>query len=539
MTLSQFPWLTTIIFFPILASAAIPLIPDKEGKGNPIRWYAMVIGLIDFALIVAAFYTQYDFSGSGLQLVEEYTWIPTLGLKWSVGVDGLSMPLVLLTGFITTLATLAAWPVTLKPRFFYFLLLAMYGGQIAVFTVQDMLVFFLAWELELIPVYLLLAIWGGYKRLYAATKFILYTAGSSLFILVAALAMAFYGDTVTFDLRELSAKDYGLTFQLLVYGGLLLAYAVKLPIVPLHTWLPDAHGEATAPVHMLLAGILLKMGGYALIRMNAEMLPQAHAYFAPVLVVLGVVNIIYAALTSFAQRNLKRKIAYSSISHMGFVLIGIASYTDLGLSGAVLQMISHGLIGASLFFLVGATYDRTHTLILEEMGGVGKRMPKIFAMFTACSLASLALPGMSGFVAELMVFVGFFTSDAYSLTFRIIVVFLAAVGVILTPIYLLSMLREIFFGAENKELVEHEALVDAEPREVFIIACLLVPIIGIGLYPKGMTQIYDMKTIALNSRMRASVPSLVQTSAQPKTGAIAAIAAMPNSPVQAPALPLK
>ena len=534
MTLSQFPWLTTIIFLPLLASSAIPLIPDKAGKGNPIRWYALMVGLIDFALIVTAFYTQYDFNASGLQLVEEYNWLPTLGLKWSVGVDGLSMPLVLLTGFITTLATLAAWPVTLKPRFFYFLILAMYGGQIAVFAVQDMLVFFLVWELELIPVYLLLAIWGGYKRLYAATKFILYTAGSSLFILVAGLAMAFYGDTITFDLRELGLKEYGLTFQLLVYGGLLVAYAVKLPIVPLHTWLPDAHGEATAPVHMLLAGILLKMGGYALIRMNAEMLPQAHAYFAPVLVVLGVVNIIYAALTSFAQRNLKRKIAYSSISHMGFVLIGIASYTDLGLSGAVLQMVSHGLIGASLFFLVGATYDRTHTLILEEMGGVGKRMPKIFAMFTACSLASLALPGMSGFVAELMVFVGFFTSDAYSMTFRVIVVFLAAVGVILTPIYLLSMLREIFFGAENKELVEHEVLVDAEPREVFIIACLLVPIIGIGLYPKGMTQIYDMKTTALNSRMRASVPSLMQMSTQsPKTGAIASMA---QPPMKAPAL---
>jgi NAD(P)H-quinone oxidoreductase subunit 4 len=324
--------------------------------------------------------------------------------------------------------------------------------------------------------------------------------------------MAFYGDTVTFDLHTLGLKDYTLNFQLLVYGGLLVAYAVKLPIVPLHTWLPDAHGEATAPVHMLLAGILLKMGGYALIRMNVEMLPAAHAYFAPALVVLGVVNIIYAALTSFAQRNLKRKIAYSSISHMGFVLIGIASYTDLGLSGAVLQMVSHGLIGASLFFLVGATYDRTHTLILEEMGGVGQKMPKIFAMFTACSMASLALPGMSGFVAELMVFVGFFTSDAYSTTFRLIVVVLAAVGVILTPIYLLSMLREIFFGAENKELTEHEALIDAEPREVFIIACLLVPIIGIGLYPKGMTQIYDAKTLALTSRMRASVPSLVQVS---------------------------
>ena len=230
------------------------------------------------------------------------------------------MPLVILTGFITTLAIMAAWPVTLKPKLFYFLMLAMYGGQIAVFAVQDMLLFFLVWELELVPVYLILSIWGGKRRLYAATKFILYTAGGSLFILIGALTMAFYGDTATFDMSAIAAKNFPVNLQLLLYAGFLIAYGVKLPIFPLHTWLPDAHGEATAPAHMLLAGILLKMGGYALFRMNAGMLPDAHAIFAPVLVILGVVNIIYAALTSFAQRNLKRKIAYSSISHMGFVL---------------------------------------------------------------------------------------------------------------------------------------------------------------------------------------------------------------------------
>ncbi|MCG8364262.1 MAG: NAD(P)H-quinone oxidoreductase subunit 4, partial [Pseudanabaenales cyanobacterium] len=401
-----------------------------------------------------------------------------------------------------------AWPVTLKPRLFYFLMLAMYSGQIGVFAVQDMLLFFFMWELELIPVYLLLAIWGGKKRLYAATKFILYTAGGSLFILVAGLAMAFFGDSITFDMSALMAKDFPLKLQVLLYLAFLVAYAVKLPIIPLHTWLPDAHGEATAPVHMLLAGILLKMGGYALIRMNVEMLPDAHAVFAPLLVIFGVVNIIYAALTSFAQRNLKRKIAYSSISHMGFVTIGIASYTNLGLSGAILQMVSHGLIGASLFFLVGATYDRTHTLILNEMGGVGKKMPKIFAMFTTCSLASLALPGMSGFVAEIMVFVGFATSDAYSSTFKLIVVILMGFGVILTPIYLLSMLREIFYGPENKELIENEILVDAEPREVFIIASLLVPIIGFGLYPKLLTQVYDAKTQQVTGQLRSTAVEL-------------------------------
>jgi NAD(P)H-quinone oxidoreductase subunit 4 len=525
MELAQFPWLTVTILLPITAALFIPFIPDKDGK--TVRWYALTIGLIDFVLLVAAFYLNYDFSDSGLQLAESYTWVSQLDLKWSVGADGLSMPLILLTGFITTLAILASWPVTLKPKLFYFLMLAMYSGQLGVFAVQDMLLFFFMWELELIPVYLLLSIWGGKKRLYAATKFILYTAGGSLFILVAALAMAFYGDVVSFDMTTLAAKDYPLKFQLFMYAAFLVAYAVKLPIFPLHTWLPDAHGEATAPVHMLLAGILLKMGGYALIRMNLGMLPDAHTVFAPILIIFGIVNIIYAALTSFAQRNLKRKIAYSSISHMGFVIIGIASFTNLGLSGAVLQMVSHGLIGASLFFLVGATYDRTHTLILNEMGGVGKKMPKIFAMFTTCSLASLALPGMSGFVAELMVFVGFATSDAYSFTFRLIAVILMAVGVILTPIYLLTMLREIFYGPENQELIEHEVLIDAEPREVFIIACLLVPIIGFGLYPKLLTQIYDTTTISLTNNLRTHAFAMSE-SIQP-------LAFLPR--VQAPALP--
>ena len=508
MDFANFPWLSTIILFPIVAALFLPIIPDKDGK--TVRWFALTVGLINFVIIVAAFYTSYDFSSSELQLVESYTWVEAIGLRWSVGADGLSMPLILLTGFITTLATLAAWPVTFKPKLFYFLMLLMYGGQIAVFAVQDMLLFFFTWELELVPVYLILSIWGGKKRLYAATKFIIYTAGGSLFILIAALTMAFYGDTVTFDMTAIANKDFGINLQLLLYGGLLIAYGVKLPIFPLHTWLPDAHGEATAPAHMLLAGILLKMGGYALLRMNAGMLPDAHALFGPVLVILGVVNIVYAALTSFAQRNLKRKIAYSSISHMGFVLIGMASFTDLGTSGAMLQMISHGLIGASLFFMVGSTYDRTHTLMLDEMGGVGKKMKKIFAMWTTCSFASLALPGMSGFVAELMVFVGFATSDAYSPTFRVIIVILAAIGVILTPIYLLSMLREILYGPENKELVEHEALVDAEPREVFVVACLLIPIIGIGLYPKAVTQIYASTTENLTSVLRASMPSLNQ-----------------------------
>ncbi|QEY32879.1 NAD(P)H-quinone oxidoreductase subunit 4 [Synechococcus sp. RSCCF101] len=523
-----FPWLSASILFPIGAALFIPFIPDP-GNGRQVRWFALGVALTTFLITVGAYLNGYDPGSSELQLVERVSWLPDVGLAWSVGADGLSMPLILLTSFITALAVLAAWPVTFKPRLFYFLILAMDGGQIAVFAVQDMLLFFLAWELELLPVYLLLAIWGGKKRQYAATKFILYTAGSSLFILLVALAMGFFGGgTPSFEYTELAVKSFGRGFQVLCYAGLLIAFGVKLPIVPLHTWLPDAHGEATAPVHMLLAGILLKMGGYALLRFNAQLLPEAHAQFAPLLVVLGVVNIIYAALTSFAQRNLKRKIAYSSISHMGFVLIGIGSFSDLGTSGAMLQMISHGLIGASLFFLVGATYDRTHTLQLDEMGGVGQKMRIMFALWTVCALASLALPGMSGFVSELMVFAGFATSEAYSLSFRVVMAILAAVGVILTPIYLLSMLREIFFGRENAELASHTNLVDAEPREVYVISCLLVPIIGIGLYPRLMTDSYKASIEALVARDRIAY-------AQVAPGAAPGLI-RPAAPLQAPAL---
>jgi NAD(P)H-quinone oxidoreductase subunit 4 len=525
----EFPWLTTIILLPLAAALAIPAIPDKTGK--TVRWYALGVGLIDLALSVWAFWSHYDWQNSTLQLAESYPWVPQLGLNWSVAVDGLSMPLIVLTGLVTTLATFAAWNVTNKPRLFYFLMLAMYSAQIGVFAAQDMLLFFLIWELELVPVYLLISIWGGPKRQYAATKFILYTALSSIFILVAGLAMAFYGDTVTFDMAAIGQKNFPVAFQLLAYAGLLIAFGVKLPIFPLHTWLPDAHGEASAPVSMILAGVLLKMGGYGLIRMNIEMLPDAHVHFAPVLVVLGVVNIVYGALTAFAQDNLKRRLACSSISHMGFVLIGIASYTELGLNGAMLQMISHGLIAAALFFLAGVAYERTHTLAIEKMGGMAKYMPKVFALFTAGSMASLALPGMSGFVSELTVFLGLSTSDAYTSSFKVVMILLAAVGLILTPIYLLSMLREVFTGAENPKLMADPwELVDAKPREIFITACLLLPIIGIGLYPKLATQTYDVKTVAVAAQVRQALPLVAQQRQIMYSGFIAPKLSAPESP---------
>ena len=504
----EFPWLTTIIVLPLVSAFIIPLIPDKYGKN--VRNYSLFVALANFTLIVYGFWQNYDIHNANFQLQESYAWLPAIGLNWSLGVDGLSMPLIVLSGLISTLAILASWQVQHKSKLYYFLLLILYSAQIGVFAAQDILLFFLMWELELVPVYILISIWGGKKRLYAATKFILYTALASIFILVSGLAMAFYGGNFTLDMVELGLKDYPLALEVLVYAGFLIAFGVKLPIFPLHTWLPDAHSEASAPVSMILAGVLLKMGGYGLIRMNMEMLPSAHIKFAPLLITLGVINIIYGAFTAFGQTNLKRRLASSSISHMGFVLVGIASFTDLGTNGAVLQMLSHGLIAAALFFLSGVMYQHTHTLMMDEMGGMAKIMPKTFAMFTATSMASLALPGMSGFVSELSVFLGVIQSDAYSPTFRVVITLLAGVGLILTPIYLLSMLRVVFYGNNDAGLRLEGFSFDAKPREIFITACLIVPIIGIGLYPKLATNVYDLKTVEVASKVRASLPIIVQ-----------------------------
>jgi NAD(P)H-quinone oxidoreductase subunit 4 len=531
MTSAQFPWLTAIVLLPLVGSLLIPILPDKEGK--TVRWYALGVGIADFILMCYAFWKNYDPSSATFQLAEKYTWIPQLGLSWAVSVDGISAPLVLLAGLVTTLSIFAAWQVNIKPRLFYFLMLVLYSAQIGVFVAQDLLLFFIMWEVELIPVYLLVSIWGGQKRQYAATKFLLYTAAASIFILVAGLAMALYGNNLTFDMAELALKEFPLALELPLYAGLLIAFGVKLAIFPLHTWLPDAHGEASSPVSMILAGVLLKMGGYGLIRLNMGLLDHAHVYFAPVLAMLGVINIVYGAVNSFAQVNMKRRLAFSSVSHMGFVLIGIASFTDLGISGAMLQMLSHGLIASVLFFLAGVTYDRTHTMLMTEMGYIGKVMPKVFALFTVGALASLALPGMSGFASEISIFVGMTSSDVYSSTFRTVTVFLAAVGVILTPIYLLSMLRQIFYASDanptcdinpscdisdislkaqgNQDVVcfgtncvlpSEAEFSDARPREVFIAVCFLVPIIAIGAYPKMATNLYDATTTAINSQMR-------------------------------------
>nr|YP_010047435.1 NADH-plastoquinone oxidoreductase subunit 4 [Homalomena occulta]QPK41883.1 NADH-plastoquinone oxidoreductase subunit 4 [Homalomena occulta] len=480
-TTSYFPWLTIIIVFPIFAGSSIFFLPHRGNK--VVRWYTIGICLFELLIMTYAFCYHFQLDDPLIQLEEDFKWINIFDFHWRLGIDGLSIGPILLTGFITTLATLAAWPVTRDSRLFHFLMLAMYSGQIGSFSSRDLLLFFIMWELELIPVYLLLSMWGGKKRLYSATKFILYTAGGSIFLLIGVLGMGLYGSNEpTLNFETLANQSYPVALEIIFYFGFLIAYAVKSPIIPLHTWLPDTHGEAHYSTCMLLAGILLKMGAYGLIRINMEFLSHAHSIFSPWLVIVGTIQIIYAASTSLGQRNLKKRIAYSSVSHMGFTIIGIGSITNTGLNGAILQLLSHGFIGAALFFLGGTSCDRIRLVYLDEMGGVSIPMPKIFTMFSSFSMASLALPGMSGFVAESVVFFGIITSPKYLLIPKILITFVMAIGMILTPIYSLSMSRQMFYGYKLFNL-PNSFFVDSGPRELFVSICLFLPVIAIGIYP--------------------------------------------------------
>nr|YP_008994538.1 NADH-plastoquinone oxidoreductase subunit 4 [Hypseocharis bilobata]AGV02967.1 NADH-plastoquinone oxidoreductase subunit 4 [Hypseocharis bilobata] len=481
-TTNYFPWLTIIVIFPISAGSFIFFLPHRGNKVS--RWYTLGICSLELLLTAYAFCYHFQSDDPLIQLVEGYKWINFFHFDWRLGIDGLSLGPILLTGFITTLATLAAWPVSRDSRLFYFLMLAMYSGQIGSFSSQDLLLFFIMWELELIPVYLLLSMWGGRKRLYSATKFILYTAGSSVFLLIGVLGMGLYGSNEPTLNFEISAhQSYPVALERIFYIGFLIAFAVKSPIIPLHTWLPDTHGEAHYSTCMLLAGILLKMGAYGLVRINMELLPHAHSIFSPYLIIVGAIQIVYAASTSLGQRNLKKRIAYSSVSHMGFIIIGIGSITDTGLNGAFLQIISHGFIGAALFFLAGTSYDRIRLVSFDAMGGMAAPIPKIFTMFSIFSMASLALPGMSGFVAEFIIFFGIITSQKLLLMPKILITFLMSIGMILTPIYSLSMLRQMFYGYRFLTATPNSSFFDSGPREFFVLISILLPVIGIGIYP--------------------------------------------------------
>lgn len=479
----MFPYLTVIIFLPLLGVLAVAM--QQPANQRSIRWAAALFTGIAFMVAVVMFF-QFDRTNTALQFSEKMPWISSLGFSYFLAVDGLSLPLVVLTTMLGFLAVLGSWHVSVRTKEYFALLLILETGILGVFTSLDLLLFFLFWEVELIPMYLLIAIWGSARREYAAIKFVLYTIAGSAVMLVGVFAAYFAAQPHTFDMTMLAQSHFPLGFQLVLFPLLFFAFAVKLPMWPFHTWLPDAHTEAPTAVSVILAGVLLKMGGYGMFRISAGLAPDALAYFAPVLGFLAVVNILYGAGCCFVQRDLKRLIAYSSVSHMGFVLLGLAAMTPLGMTGAALQMFTHGTITGLLFFLVGAVYEKTHTRQIADMGGMALRMPRLASLFVVGALASLGLPGMSGFVAEFLIFLGSYQGNySQAALFTII----SGLGVVLTAGYLLWMLQRVFFGP-LRPTMSHVA--DARGIELVPLIALVAVTVIVGLYPAVISDLFSL-----------------------------------------------
>lgn len=502
--------LSLLVFFPLFAGLFLlsPLFPNNEVK---IRRFAKGVSALLFAYSLYIFcFFNHDYAG--YQFVDRITlpggvdWLKPLGIEFVLGLDGISMVMVLLTTFLGLLSFIASKSnITKKHKLYYGLLLILISAVLGVFSAKDLFVFFLFWELELIPMYLLILLWGSGRKEYSALKFVLYTFFGSIFMLAAILAMVYYYhqsfNVLSFDIEVLSSVSnyYPLLAGIPIFLGFFTAFAVKLPVVPVHTWLPDAHVDAPTPVSMLLAGILLKMGAYGLVRFNLQAMPEIFKLMSPFIVLLGVINILYAAMIALAQKDLKKLVAYSSISHMGIVLVGLGAMNVAGVSGAIFQMVAHGIISAGLFMMVGSVYLRTHTRGIFELGGLGQVMPRINQFSLLLALASLGLPLLAGFSAETLVFYGAFTSKAFSGILNIPVsiqhlAVLAIFGIVLTAVYLLWMLQHVFCGVmfETRKKIS-----DATPHELVIFMSLAFAIILFGIYPTALTDIFNSSVVQI------------------------------------------
>jgi len=457
------------------------------GRGRAARVIALISTGITLIAAVAL-YLGYDLQAGGIQYESYLPFITRIGSNFRIGVDGVSLPMVLLNAFLCFLVVLISWKLDVRPQLYFILVQFLESAVTGVFVSLDLFVFFLFWELELAPMFLLIGIWGGPRREYAAMKFIIYTISGSAFMLVGILALFFLtaspSGSGSFDMTSVAigAKGLAPAMQALMFMLMFIGFAVKVPIVPFHTWLPDAHVEAPTPISVLLAGILLKMGGYGLIRLCVTLLPDGARILSPMLITLGVIGVIYGAMLALAQINgdLKKMIAYSSVSHMGYVIIGMAALTATGIQGAVMQMFTHGTITALLFTMVGLVYDRTHTRIIPQMGGLAPKMPFIAVGFVMAGLASLGLPGMNGFIGEFLVFIGSFGVWPWQTG-------ISAFGIVLTAGYITWMLMKVFFGRLDGH--KWHALTDADAREKFVVVALLGIIILTGVYPSAVADV--------------------------------------------------
>ncbi len=500
--------LTYMTFVPVAGAVIVLALPS--GNHKLIRWVSAAATVPPLLMAIWLF-NNFDRSKPGFQFVEAYEWIPAFNISYIMGVDGLSISMVLLTALLSFLCIFASFGIEKAVKGYYALFLILDAGMMGVFCALDFFLFYVFWEVMLLPMYFLIGIWGGPRREYAAIKFFLYTLFGSVLMLLAILALYFTSEPNTFDMRLLIAQadkyptqvlaiwpfgELRWSFQHVVWMALFIGFAIKIPAFPFHTWLPDAHVEAPTAISVILAGVLLKMGTYGILRVNYPMLPAATADLAYwFLGALGAWNIIYGALCAMAQKDLKKLVAYSSVSHMGFVMLGMASFTSQGINGAVLQMFNHGTITAMLFLLVGVIYDRAHHREIEGFGGLASIMPVYTGVTALAFFASMGLPGLSGFISEVLVLLG--TWQKYPL-----LTIFGATGVILGAAYLLWTIQRVYLGPPNEKYLK---LPEINGREMFTLVPLAAIVIFLGIYPNA---VLDLLRASLDQLNQVVIPHL-------------------------------
>lgn len=473
--------LSWLVFLPMAAVPIILFLPSRAHKA--IRWTSILFTAIQMALVVYLL-AAYNSGTADYQFVERYNWIPVFNIQYYLGIDGLSVLMVILTPLVFFFGIFASWNISKGVKGYFMLYQVLNTGLMGVFCALDFFMFYVFWEVTLLPMYFLIGIWGGPRREYAAIKFFLYTLFGSVLMLLVMVALYFSATPHTFSIPELikAGSSFKGTSWFLAFIGLYIAFAIKIPAFPFHTWLPDAHTEAPTAISVILAGVLLKMGVYGLIRISLPVLPEAAQSFSYIMALIGVINIIYGALCTMAQKDLKRMIAYSSISHMGFCLLGIAAICRIGVSsegaipaltGAVLQMFNHGCISAMLFLIAGVIYDRAHHRDINGFGGLASRMPLYAGMTALAFFASMGLPGLSGFVGEILVFMGAFS--AYP-----IITVISVSGVVLAAGYFLWAMQRVFLGPLNEK---YRDLPEVNAREMFTLVPFGIIILFLGVYP--------------------------------------------------------
>src|SRR2546428_179953 len=486
--------LTGLLVWPLVAAAVIWIAPERAAKH-----LALAASLVEFALSLPLWWIFVP--AAGMQLVQTFAWIPSWGISYKVGVDGISLFMVLLTTFLVPLSVLGSYAyITTRERGFYALLLVLTTGMIGVFVALDLFFFYVMWEVMLIPMYFIIGVWGGERRLYAAIKFFVYTMLGSLLMLVAILGLYFAvgarTGTYSFDYAHVLGNLGNLgPAAWWFFGAFFLAFAIKIPMFPFHTWLPDAHVEAPTAGSVILAGILLKMGTYGFLRFALPFFPTValHPTVTTAIVTLSLIGIIYGGLVAMVQPDFKKLIAYSSVAHLGFVTLGIWALTLQSVQGALLIMINHGISTGALFFLVGMLYERRHSRMIEAFGGIARVVPLFAAILTIVSLSSIALPGTNGFVGEFLVLLGSFRTYPIATA-------LATTGVIVAAAYLLTALQRVIYNPLTNP--ENEKLTDLTPREIAVLVPLLVCILWVGIYPKPFLQRMEPAARALIEQMR-------------------------------------